>query len=57
MQRMLCLIDTGPETIMMGGNQKTVFEFNTRRSQIVNKVMQCYNTKYMKLRTAAYTSS
>ena len=32
------MIETGPDTIMMGGHQKKVIEFNARTAQVVNKV-------------------
>ena len=38
MHEMQCMIQTGPNTIMMGGHQKKVIEFNTHKGQVVNKV-------------------
>lgn len=38
MQQMQCMIETGPDTIIMGGHQKKVIEFNARTAQVLNKV-------------------
>ncbi|XP_070210409.1 PAN2-PAN3 deadenylation complex catalytic subunit PAN2-like isoform X2 [Littorina saxatilis] len=37
MQQMQCMIQTSPDTIIMGGHQKKVIEFNALKGQVVNK--------------------
>nr|KAG5693513.1 hypothetical protein BaRGS_006215 [Batillaria attramentaria] len=37
MQHMQCMIQFGSDTILMGGHQSKVIEFNARKGQIVNK--------------------
>lgn len=37
MQHMQCMIHFNSDTILMGGHQKKIIEFNTRKGQIVNK--------------------
>ncbi|XP_076473089.1 PAN2-PAN3 deadenylation complex catalytic subunit PAN2-like isoform X2 [Babylonia areolata] len=37
MHNMLCMIQTAPDTVLLGGQQSKLIEFNTHRGQIVNK--------------------
>lgn len=37
LHNLLCMTQTGPDTVLLGGQQNKLIEFNTQRGQIVNK--------------------